>query len=189
MGDSIIGRPPGSLNIKEKQSEEDRKIQKRSYKRTPEAAQRAVIAKKLKRLELRKEKAEAELVQKIDDLKRVGIVGIPQDGNEDGLMKLLQSPPMKKVEFLHQTTGLVFEESSPTDQINRMVQHAYALKMTHREEGRFAKTLPKRFQEEFRQVALTAEQVSENALEDFLPDCFGRKSFLLKACLNVKMLQ
>jgi hypothetical protein len=61
-----------------------------------------------------------------------------------------------------------------------MAQHAYSLKMTHKAEGRFPKTLPKRFQEEFRQVALTAEQVSENVLEKFFNRLIGEKTFSVR---------
>ena len=176
----MAGRPLGSLSVNGKQSEEERKIKKRSYKRTPEALQRAVIAKKLKRLETRQEKAEELLERKREELTNLGIVGIPADGNEKGLMKILRSPQATKLEFLSNTTGLVFEEDSPTDRINRLVQHAYSMQMTHKAEGRFPKTLPKRFQDEFRQVALTAEQVSENALERFFNRLIREKKFSVK---------
>ena len=177
----MAGRPLGAPNVKGKQSEEDRKIQKQSYKRTAEAAQRAVVAKKLKRLETRQAKAELQLAQTREDLRNAGIVGIPPDDTGKGLIKLLQSPPVKKVDFLNKTTGLVFEVDTPIDRINRLVQHAYSMKVTHAAEGRFPKTLPKRFQEEFRQVALTAEEVSENTLEKFFTRLIREKNFSVKS--------
>jgi hypothetical protein len=70
----MAGRPQGSLSSKGKQSEEERKINKRKYKRTEDALQRAVVAKKLKRLELRQEKAEAVLIQKREELKNLGLL-------------------------------------------------------------------------------------------------------------------
>jgi hypothetical protein len=51
------------------------------------------------------------------------------------------------------------------------------MKMTHKSQGKYSKTLPKRFQDEFRQVALTAEQVSENALEKFFTRLIREKKF------------
>ena len=47
-------------------------------------------------------------------------------------------------------------------------------------EGRRPFTLPKRFQDEFRQVALTAEQVSENVLEGFFTRLIREKPFSVK---------
>ena len=59
---------------------------------------------RLKRLETRREKAEELLEQKKEDLKnlRIGIVTIPADGNEKGLIKILHSPQESK---LHLGTG------------------------------------------------------------------------------------
>jgi len=51
------------------------------------------------------------------------------------------------------------------------------MKLTHSLEGRKVKTLPKRFQDEFRHVALTAEQMSENALEKFFTRLIREKKF------------
>ena len=53
----MAGRPLGSLSLKGKQTEEERNAKKRSYKKTEEAAQRSLVAKKLKRLERRQMKA------------------------------------------------------------------------------------------------------------------------------------
>ena len=47
----MAGRPLGSISLKGKQSEEERKLNKRKYKRTEVAAERAVQGKKIKRME------------------------------------------------------------------------------------------------------------------------------------------
>ncbi len=100
----------------------------------------------------------------------LGIGSIPSDGNEKELIKILQSPRASKMQFLETTTGVPLDVDSPDDRLNRLVQHAFSMKMTHKAEGRRPFTLKKRFQEEFRQVALSAEQVSQGVLEKF----FGR---------------
>ena len=72
------------------------------------------------------------------------------------------------------------EADSPEDRVNRLVQHAYSMKMTHKAEGRRPFTLPKRFQDEFRQVPLTAEQVSEGLLEKFFGRLIREKTFSVR---------
>ncbi len=138
----MAGRPLGSLSSTGKQNEEERKAKKRSYPKTPEAAQRSLVAKKLKRLENKQIKANEALKIARDELSSIGLGHIPVDGNETELMKLLRSPTEKKLEFLTTTTGIIFEEHSTQDYINRMIQHAYSMKMTHKAEGRRPFTLP-----------------------------------------------
>jgi hypothetical protein len=145
--------------------------------------QRAVAAKKLKRLESKQEKIEEKLERKREELANLGIVGLPADGNEKGLMKILRIPQPIKLDFLNRTTGIIFDDSSHTDRINRLVQHAYSIQKTHQAKGRRSFTLPKRFQDEFRQVALTAEQVSKNALEKFFNRLIREKKFSVKAAV------
>jgi hypothetical protein len=96
----MAGRPLGSLSLKRKQTEEERNAKKRSYKKTEEAAQRSLVAKKLKRLERRQMKAMEALKNTRDELTSLGIGMMPEDGNEKALMKLLQSPTEKKLEIL-----------------------------------------------------------------------------------------
>ena len=171
-----------------KQSDEERKANKRKYKRTAGAAERAVLAKRLKRMETKHTQLEEALTKKKDDLIALGIGPIPADGNEKELVKLLQSPRAHKLHFLETTTGVPLDGDSPEDRVNRLVQHAYSMKMTHKAEGRRPFTFKKRFQEEFRQVAMSAEQISQGVLEKFFGRLIREKLFPSKRYLSVKIV-
>ena len=80
---------PLRKETKGKQTEEERKAKRRSYKKTEEATARCVAAKKLKRLETRQLKAQELLEKTRSDLISIGLGAIPFDGNERGLMKIL----------------------------------------------------------------------------------------------------
>ena len=121
-------------------------------------------------MEAKQIRLDEALIKKKEDLAALGIGPIPMDGNEKGLLKLFRSPIGARMDFLKTTTGISMDADSPEDRVNRLVQHAYSMKMTHKAEGRRPFTLHKRFQEEFREVALNAEQVSQGVLEKF----FGR---------------
>ena len=82
-----------------KQSEEERKVNKRKYKRTEGAAERAVVAKRLKRTEAKNTRLELALTKKKDDLAALGIVAFLSDGNEKEAMKIMRSPMVKKLHF------------------------------------------------------------------------------------------
>ena len=72
------------------------------------------------------------------------------------------------------------DADSPEDRVNRMVQHAYSMKVTHKLEGRRPFTLQRRFQDEFRHVAMSAEQVSEGVLEKFFGRLIREKTFSVR---------
>ena len=86
----MAGRPLGSLSAIGKQTQEERKIKKRTYKRTAEALERAVVAKRLKRTEAKQIRAEELLEQRKEELRILDREGIPADGNGTGLMSILK---------------------------------------------------------------------------------------------------
>ncbi len=161
-------------------SEEERKANKRKYKRTEGALERAVLAKRLKRMKEKQIRLEEGLTKAKEGLDAVGIGHISMDGNGKELLKLLNSPKPKKLDFLQITTGVAMDADSPEDRVNRMVQHAHSMKVTHKLEGRRPFTLHKRFQDEFRDVAMSMEQVSEGALEKFFGRLIREKTFSVR---------
>ena len=82
--------------MKGKQTEEERKQKKRSYKMTKEAAERAMAAKKLKRLHDRQTKANEKLDSAKEDLLNLGLC---TDITDKRLKRLLESPMEDKIEF------------------------------------------------------------------------------------------
>ena len=61
---NMAGRPLGSISLTGKQSEEERKANKRKHKRTEGAKERAVLAKRLKRMETKQTRLEESLTKK-----------------------------------------------------------------------------------------------------------------------------
>jgi len=176
----MAGRPRGSISLTGKQSEDERKANKRKYKRTEGALERAVLAKRLKRMKEKQIRLEGAMTKAKEDLDAVGIGHIALDGNGNELLKLMKSPKAKKLDFLQITTGVPMDADSPEDRVNRMVQHAYSMKVTHKLEGHRPFTLQRRFQEEFRHVAMSAEQVSEGVLEKFFGRLIREKTFSVR---------
>ncbi len=163
-----------------KQSEEERKVNKRKYKRTEGALERAVLAKRLKRMKAKQIRLEETVTKAKEELETLGMGHIPMDDNGKALLKLLKSPKTTKLEFLQLTTGVPIDADSPEDRVNRLVYHAHSMKVTHKMEGRRPFTLQRRFQEEFRNVAMSAEQVSQGALENFFGRLIREKTFSVK---------
>ncbi len=59
----MAGRPLGSISLTGKQSEDERKANKRKYKRTEGALERAVLAKRLKRMKEKKIRLEGAMTK------------------------------------------------------------------------------------------------------------------------------
>ena len=176
----MAGRPLGSISLTGKQTEEERKVNKRKYKRTEGAAERAIVAKRIKRSEAKNTRLELALIKKKEDLAALGMGGLASDSSGKALMKIIGSPTATKLDFLLKTTGLPIEADTPEDRLNRLVQHAFSMTETHKAEGRRPFTLPKRFQDEFRHITLTAEQVSQGVLEKFFGRLIREKTFSVR---------
>jgi hypothetical protein len=131
----------------------------------------------MKAKQIRLEEAVTKAKEEIETL---GMGHIPMDENGKALLKLLKSPKANKLDFLQLTTGVPIDADSPEDRVNRLVQYAYSMKVTHKMEGRRPFTLQRRFQEEFRNVAMSAEQVSQGTLENFFGRLIREKTFSVK---------
>jgi len=172
-------RPKGALNRKGKQSEEERKINKRatSQPASLEARHREYAQRKVVRREKQLVLLTTRILEKRSQLHAVGKYGGCQDPALKELQRLLDGATESKVCYLEKVASITVPDHADDSHINRMLMFTHHCKITHQANGRKPKTLPAFVQKEMQKCALEAEGVTKSTLQNFFRRLFREEVF------------
>ena len=172
-------RPKGSLNVKGKQSEEERKINKRASSQPPsiEARQREYAKRKVSRRENKITTLNDRIRLQRQDLHAIGKFSGINDPALKELQSLLGSDNVSKLQFLEEHASIKIGDDADESHINRMLMFTHHCKLTHQAKGRYKTTLPAYIQGEMQKCAMEAESVTKATLQNFFRRLFREEVF------------